>query len=96
MLGKTLISLKAMLRTIKHEGHGVYVELSQLEPSTAKRQPRRDSKENPKELNKILDRCSLLFQTPSELPPIRGHEHAIVLQEGFKPVNVCPYRYLHF
>ena len=30
-LGKTLVSLKAMLRTIKHEKQGMYVELSQLE-----------------------------------------------------------------
>ena len=92
-MGKTLISLEPMLRTIKHEGYEVYVELSQLQASTAERQPRRDFEGHPRELNKVLDRYSLLFQSLSELPPIRGHEHAIVLREGSEPVNVRPYRY---
>lgn len=30
-LGKTLVSLKAMMRTIRHEGAGILVELNQLE-----------------------------------------------------------------
>lgn len=30
-LGKTLISLKAMMRTIKHECFGIFVELNQID-----------------------------------------------------------------
>ena len=37
-----------------------------------------------------------LFQLPKELPPNRGHEHAIVLREGAEPMNVQPYRYPQF
>lgn len=28
-----------------------------------------------------------------ELPPHRGHEHAILLKQGSNPVRVHPYRY---
>ncbi|XP_061375313.1 uncharacterized protein LOC133317461 [Gastrolobium bilobum] len=36
-----------------------------------------------------------IFVVPSELPPFRGMDHSIHLLEGFKPINVKPYRYAH-
>ena len=32
---------------------------------------------------------------PSRLSLVRGHEHAIVLRDGFPLINVRPYRYPH-
>ena len=81
-LGKTLVSLKAMIRTIRHEKQGVYVKLSQLEAATVGSELQRSSTALPKELEEVLDQFQKLFQLPTGLPPIRGHEHAIVLREG--------------
>ena len=30
----------------------------------------------------LLQEFSQVFETPTELPPLRGHEHSIVLKEG--------------
>ncbi|XP_061362618.1 uncharacterized protein LOC133306325 [Gastrolobium bilobum] len=43
----------------------------------------------------ILVQFHTVFQLPSGLPPPRGCDHAIHLEEGVKPVNVQPYRYAH-
>ena len=37
-----------------------------------------------------------MFEVPARLPPIRGHEHQIVLKDGTLPVYERPYRYLYF
>ena len=55
-LGKTFISLKAMLRTIRHEGHGVYVELNHLDANHAAQQWEEDTTRIPGELEEILGR----------------------------------------
>ena len=95
-LDKTMISLKAMLRTIKHEKQGVYMELSHLESDSTERQWQENIEDQPRELIELLSLFQHLFRTTSELPLIKGHEHAIVLQEGSLPVNVRPYRYPQF
>ena len=95
-LDKTLISLKAMLRTIKHEGQGVRVELRHLVADCVGHQLKDSLEDYPTELAEIMGRFQQLFQLPKELPPNRGHEQAIVLREGAKPVNVRPYRYPQF
>ena len=34
-----------------------------------------------------------VFETPTGLPPLRSHEHPIVLKEGAQPMCQRPYRY---
>ena len=79
-LGKTLISLKVMLWTIKHEKQGVYVEMSHLESNSTERPWQENIEDQPRELTELLSRFQQLFWTTSELPLIRSHEHAIVLR----------------
>ncbi|XP_057418840.1 uncharacterized protein LOC130713055 [Lotus japonicus] len=47
------------------------------------------------ELDKLLYRFDVVFQEKQGLPPGRGREHCITIQEGKGPVNVRPYRYPH-
>lgn len=42
-----------------------------------------------------LKKYEAVFQKPKKLPPLRGREHAIVLQYKAKLISVRPYRYPH-
>jgi len=44
----------------------------------------------------LLKEYADVFQEPSRLPPAREVDHCITLKEGTEPINVCPYRYVHF
>lgn len=44
----------------------------------------------------ILQQHSRVFEEPTGLPPMRSHDHAIILKEGTSPISVRPYRYLFF
>nr|GFC61169.1 retrotransposon-related protein [Tanacetum cinerariifolium] len=48
------------------------------------------------ELEHLLLRFDSLFQVPTTLPPHRSIDHRIHLLPKTKPVNVRPYRYLHY
>lgn len=48
----------------------------------------------PSFLQPTLAQHHKIFTLPKTLPPIRGHEHHIVLKEGSDPISVRPYRYL--
>ncbi|XP_074337653.1 uncharacterized protein LOC141674849 [Apium graveolens] len=92
-LGRSLISLKAMLKTLKKEGKGFLVELNEL---SANKQPEAEEKgkhEVPVFLSTTLQNYETVFEMPPGLPPSRGHEHGITLKEGTYPVGVRPYRY---
>lgn len=39
---------------------------------------------------------ALVFETPTGLPPSRGHEHQILLKEGTTLICQRPYRYPYF
>ena len=43
----------------------------------------------------LLHNYSLVFATPTSLPPPRFQDHSIPLIEGSQPVKVKPYRYPH-
>ena len=47
----------------------------------------------PVEVELLLQEFKHVFKTPTRLPPLRGHEHPIVLKEGAQPVCQRPYRY---
>nr|XP_023879731.1 uncharacterized protein LOC111992135 [Quercus suber] len=50
----------------------------------------------PAALSDLLAKFPKVFEIPTALPPIRGHEHQIVLQDGSPPVCERPYRYPYF
>ena len=70
-LGKTSISLKAMLRTIRHEGHGFFVEPNHLGADYADQKSIEGMAEILKELEGVLGMFQQLFHIPTGLPPNR-------------------------
>ncbi|KAL4312297.1 hypothetical protein GQ457_01G050670 [Hibiscus cannabinus] len=51
------------------------------------------NKEVPRELQQLLEEFTMVFQEPKGLPPNRGHEHQIILQDEQVVVRIRPYRY---
>ena len=47
-------------------------------------------------IEKLLNEFASVFDTPSGLPPCRGHERQILLKERTDPICQRPYRYPHF
>lgn len=41
----------------------------------------------------VIEQFAEVFQEPTGLPPSRGREHAITLENGAQPVSVRPFRY---
>ncbi|KAH9656946.1 hypothetical protein KPL70_022865 [Citrus sinensis] len=86
-LHKTLVSLKAICRTIIHEGYGYVVELGAVRVATE------ETFIFPHEIETVLNNSKEVFEVPIDLPPFRGKKHAIILKEGISPISVRPYRY---
>ena len=86
-LGRTGISLKAMIKTLQRERQGYLLEWNQLE----------DKGENepiiPEEFLSLIQKFKHVFHLPEGIPPQRRIEHAIVLHSGANLVSVRPYRY---
>ena len=47
----------------------------------------------PAKVDSLLQEFGQIFETLPELPPLRGHEHSIILKEGAQPACQRPYRY---
>jgi hypothetical protein len=47
----------------------------------------------PAAVQQLLQQFEQIFQEPTELPPVRGFEHAISLLPDTTPTNARPYRY---
>lgn len=89
-LSKTLVSLKAMLKTIQKEGHGYLVEFGSLQKQTE------SEKDMDSRLCEVLEQFQSVFKPLAGLPPIRNHEHAIRLLPNAQPPNIRPYRYPYY
>ncbi|KAL8132028.1 hypothetical protein AgCh_007786 [Apium graveolens] len=65
-----------MLRTLKREGNGYCVEKAKKTE-----QPSSDSSlEVTGYLQEVINQNAVVFTSPVELPPLRGHEHSINLK----------------
>ena len=47
-------------------------------------------------IEKLLEEFASFFDTPTGLPPSRGHGHQILLKDDTTPICQRPYRYPHF
>ncbi|MCH97071.1 hypothetical protein A2U01_0018064, partial [Trifolium medium] len=78
-------SVKAMVKALSDNGIGFY--LQSLETSKQTDQPECVDAE----LEKIMAEFEEVFNLPSGLPPIREHDHAIILKPGADIPNIRPY-----
>ncbi|KAF5443243.1 hypothetical protein F2P56_035816, partial [Juglans regia] len=48
------------------------------------------------EVREVLSSFKHVFDEPIGLPPVRSHDHRIVLKEGTSPISTRPYRYPYY
>lgn len=89
-LGRSGITLKAMLKTLRKEGQGYVVECNYLGAVTGEAN---DTPVVPEFLTPLVQHYKAVFNLPDGLPPARFQDHSIILKEGTDPVNVRPFRY---
>ena len=85
-LGRSLVSLKNIYKTLLAEKNGFWVELIE-----ARIEQPFSTVELPRFLERIIEESPKIFAEP----PSRQHEHSINLQPGTMPISVRPYRYPH-
>lgn len=90
-LVKTVVSLKAMLRSLYTTRASYLVEFCSI-----KCVPEQNGEPIDPRIVSLMKGYNHLFDQPTKLPPHRQHDHAIVLQEGARPPNIRPYRYPYF
>lgn len=89
-LARAVVSFKSIIKAINEEGRGFLLEYQNLQAES-------EANTNlPDWLNSILGEYHEVFQEPTELPPPRRHDHAIILKEGANIPNLRPYRYPHY
>lgn len=91
-LVRSQISLKAMLRTLRKEKQGYWVEINRMEREVEENSEQ-GRVEIPPFLVDFVKKHEKILADPVGLPPPRGHEHVIRVKEGSNPVGVRPYRY---
>ena len=91
-LGRSKVSIKAMIKTLKKQKGGILMECNIMESVVGGFSPAPEM-EAPGFLRELLLQLEPVFNMPNDLPPARGHEHQITLKEGSNPVSVRPYRF---
>lgn len=77
-LCKSPVSLKTMMRALKQEGHGFWVELGMF---SIEQQSGVVAEELvPTALRVVLQRHAVVFQMPPSLPPLQLRDHSIPLK----------------
>lgn len=79
-LGRTGVSLKAMIKNLQKEGQGYLLEMNQLE-GEVKNEP-----VVPALFEPLINEFQQVFHMPEGLPPPRQIKHAIVLRSGTDPI----------
>ena len=87
------VSLKTLMKELQQQGQGVLMELCSL--GTADCEKNRVTGVSPL-VEELMGEHPKVFEVTNELPPYREEDHTIRLEPGTVPVNVHPYRYLHF
>ena len=83
-------SLQTIQRLMGKEVDAYFMQIVTTGDSTSTTQ---ETARDNKELGQLLARYEAIFQTPTTLPPLRKHNHHIILGPGSNPINVRPYRY---
>lgn len=86
---RSQISLKAMIRCLRKDGQGFWLECNQLGTTELGK----IAQKIPRDLLPTIQKYKGVFDEPRGLPPSRGHEHSITLKNGSDLVGVRPYRY---
>uniref|UniRef100_A0A2N9FIE8 Integrase catalytic domain-containing protein n=1 Tax=Fagus sylvatica TaxID=28930 RepID=A0A2N9FIE8_FAGSY len=78
----------------KSPTQGLLLQVSQLTESSDQEPVHPSaSQQIPPAIQLVLQQYASVFREPQGLPPLRGHEHQILLKEGTQPICQRPYRY---
>lgn len=80
------------MHTIRHEGQGIYLELSHLSVG----QGHSKVEECNEQLRLLLQKHDAVLNMPAGLSTHKVKDHRIILQDGTGPISVWPYRYPYF
>jgi len=89
-LARASASFKSIIKVIKNEGQGFFLNTEIWRKKKFMIHPQPDW------VSAVLNEYEDVFQEPQGLPPSRRHGHAIVLKEGANIPILRPYRYPHY
>ncbi|CAA7031807.1 unnamed protein product [Microthlaspi erraticum] len=87
--------LQSSRKSLKQMQKQKWAEYAELDVELSEMKGLEEIKEVPEKIQMILEEYSQVFSKPTDLPPVRGREHAINLISGTGPISVRPYRYPH-
>ncbi|CAJ2637385.1 unnamed protein product [Trifolium pratense] len=81
---------KTMIKALSDEGMGFYIHTVSGDATEAVEGG------DMSEWGKVINEFATIFNMPSRLPPIREHDHAILLKPDANIPNLRPYRYPYY